>query len=509
MRRIFWLALVFAAAAARPGFGWPVSFPPGTTLYDPEKAYNGYTLFTPYNDEQYLINMSGKVVHKWKLPYRVLSGRLQPNGNLLVIANNPQVEEGRPGISPFTMGGVAGVLLEVTWEGTEIFRHQDPNMHHDAVKLANGNYLYLAWERIPPDLQAKVRGGVKHSEFRNLLRSRRVMPLAEFENLPRVMFNDVLIEVDPQHKVVWDWHANEHLDPDIDIIGPIYPREEWCHANTLNVLANENLLITSRALDAMMVIDKQTGDVVFRWGNFTRLVDKNTGETELVQPSFPAPPGPPRTLSGPHGAEEVPPGLPGAGHFTCYDNNWCSPVPLRSSRGIEVDPQTGAVVWQSQRYENGMASPIARKHFSEILGSAQRLPNGNMLLCEGINGRLFQVDKDLEDVWEYINPFTKDTLFHGAVIKAYCYPPDYCPQFKDLPPAKGPKVILAVNDGQPDSSSPLVEPSAKSIWADAGLAALAAVAIAAALVLGRKWGRREAIAAGPKPASSPTNPRRR
>src|ERR1051325_6769087 len=127
----------------------------------------------------------------------------------------------------------------------------------------------------------------------------------------RVMFNDVLVEIDKQKKVVWVWNANKHLDPDIDIIGPVHTRQEWCHANTLEEMANGNILLTSRALDSIIVVDKKTREIVFRWGNMSHY-DKESRELTMT--------GGPDTLSGPHDAREIPRGLPGAGHFTCYDN---------------------------------------------------------------------------------------------------------------------------------------------------------------------------------------------
>jgi hypothetical protein len=35
----------------------------------------------------------------------------------------------------------------------------------------------------------------------------------------------------------------------------------------------------------------------------------------------------------------------------------------------------------------------------------QRLENGNTLINEGSNGRIFEVTRDHEIVWEYISPF--------------------------------------------------------------------------------------------------------
>ena len=42
---------------------------------------------------------------------------------------------------------------------------------------------------------------------------------------------------------------------------------------------------------------------------------------------------------------------------------------------------------------------------SSFISGAQRLTNGNTLICSGADGRLFEVTAQKEIVWEYINPF--------------------------------------------------------------------------------------------------------
>jgi hypothetical protein len=43
--------------------------------------------------------------------------------------------------------------------------------------------------------------------------------------------------------------------------------------------------------------------------------------------------------------------------------------------------------------------------YSSFISSARRLPNGNILIDEGMNGRVFQVTGDGEIVWEYVSPY--------------------------------------------------------------------------------------------------------
>jgi Arylsulfotransferase (ASST) len=72
--------------------------------------------------------------------------------------------------------------------------------------------------------------------------------------------------------------------------------------------------------------------------------------------------------------------------------------PLPFSRVIEINPATNEIVWTYQD------TPVSN-FFSPRMGNAQRLPNGNTLINEASFGRFFEVARDGEIVWEYVNPF--------------------------------------------------------------------------------------------------------
>lgn len=413
-----------------PALAWPTIYPTGTTIYAQNLAYPGYVLFSPLSmsvgqrDKStkkeatiYLINMRGDVVHRWLVPFSPLYASLQRNGNLLIIGQIGRNARNRPGFGAFWMGGAAGKIVEMTWDGKPIFSHEDLNMHHDVAKLTNGHYMYLTWERMSPSLQQKVRGGIKGTEFPG-----------------GVMFNDALVEVDSNGKTVWTWHANQHLDPQVDIIGPIYKREEWGHANGLAVLPNGNILLTSRALDSILIIDRKTGKIASRWGSPSYL-DRKTNQIEYKTGKD--------TLGGPHAAAPIPEGLPGAGHILIYDNG----LYKYNSRVVELDLDSRKVVWQS-----GLPG-LGRAYFSDFMGSAQRLLHGNTLVCEGANGRFFQTTPQNDIVWEYVNPHVPNPNLHGSVFRIHQYPLDWCPQFKTLKPAAAASPAPAQNQA-PDNSGP-------------------------------------------------------
>jgi len=100
---------------------------------------------------------------------------------------------------------------------------------------------------------------------------------------------------------------------------------------------------------------------------------------------------------------------------------------------VEVDPNLGI----NNPVVKTPLLHLGRKHFSDFLGSAQRLPNGNNLICEGGGGRFLQMTPNNEVVWEYVNPYLPAELLQGAVFKIKGYASDYCPQMKNLAPAGG------------------------------------------------------------------------
>jgi hypothetical protein len=68
------------------------------------------------------------------------------------------------------------------------------------------------------------------------------------------------------------------------------------------------------------------------------------------------------------------------------------------SRVIEINPATNEIVWEYQ-------DANAQAFYSDRISNAQRLPNGNTLINEGMFGRFFEVTPAGEVVWEYVNPY--------------------------------------------------------------------------------------------------------
>lgn len=320
----------------------------GLRALDRELAFPGYTLFAPItgSGQVYLIDLDGNVAHQWNLPYPPGSyGYLLPNGNLFY---NGKTSENIENIPWWFKGGV---ILEADPAGKILWEVRIPNHHHDARRLANGNLIVLATEEVPPELAARVKGGLPGTELPGWK-----------------ILADVIYEVNLAGDILWTWHAYEHLNPDTDIITAHDKREEWSHGNTVGELADGNLIFSARNLSTVLIINRQTGAIIWRLGR--------------------------ETLSHQHYPYELP-----NGNILIFDNGtYRENVALNFSRVIEVDRKTKEIVWQ-------YTDTPPHNFFSPYISGAQRLPNGNTLITEGNYGRLFEVTADKQVVWEYVNPY--------------------------------------------------------------------------------------------------------
>jgi hypothetical protein len=90
------------------------------------RASAGMTLFAPMNSggAVYLIDLNGKLVHTWHMPYPPgLYGYLTERGTLFYNAKIPN--ETFLGKAPF----MGGAVLEVDWNGRILWEVRNPNHH--------------------------------------------------------------------------------------------------------------------------------------------------------------------------------------------------------------------------------------------------------------------------------------------------------------------------------------------------------------------------------------------
>lgn len=382
-----------AAAAATP-----------RAVRAPVGPSTGYTLFAPMGGkETYLLNMQGEVVKTWRGTDRSSgSVYLLNNGNLLRTVS-PAPGEVR---TPFVGKGVqGGIIQEISPRGQIVWEYSyvdnKVRQHHDIEPLPNGNVLILAWElKTQNDLNAVGASVRNHPDKKvwaeHIVEVRKSGPRSGY--------------------IVWEWHAWDHLVQNTDKSAANFatpsrmpqridvnynPRRiaDWHHANSIdyNPLSNQ-IVLSLRNLGEIWVIDHSTtteqaasssgglmrrgGDLLFRWGNPAAY-----GSSA------------PQILFGQHDARWIPGDKPGDETITVFNNG---NMRHKQSDVIEIKPAyylrstqlDAKVVWS---YLDRGGKPFYADHIS----GAQRLPNGNMLICEGTAGRLFEVNAHGKTVWTY------------------------------------------------------------------------------------------------------------
>lgn len=431
----------------------PSVYPTGVAIYDPAKAYNSYVLFAGQDRKTHLIDLNGNEVHQWKY-----------NGFPPVFID-PAINGGKRGHVLVQIAGETGgrqnnsvqSIGEVDWHGNVVWQWggasvQDAysgagtatdasgygtsiRQHHDWRRLPNGNTVILVNYVIP------VTGWKAEK-----------------------LLEDAVFEVNPQGEVVWKWAAFEHLDEfgfspsalqllkdSVTRSDPSIPFD-YLHFNNLSVVGPnkwfdqgdqrfhpDNLLFDSREANVIGIIDKKTGKIVWRIGpDYPSSIGQN------------AVPRPVDQISGQHDAHIIEKGLPGAGNLLVFDNQGQAGYPPAfigtqpRSRVLEIDPIKKEIVWQYTGADSGRP---AYTFYSSYISSARRLSNGNTLIAEGMNGRIFQVTPKGEIVWEYISPYFREPR-----------PEDPQPVITNTVYRAQPVPYNWVPEGTPRSEKPVIPP---------------------------------------------------
>ena len=403
------------------------------------KPFAGYTLLLQLASHTTdLVDMEGRVVHRWTSKYGLANGaRLLPNGDLI----RSGVVEGVPNFAP----GLSGVIERFDWDGNLLWTYTlaeaRNSLHHDVEVLPNGNILLTGVEL--KDKSQQLEAGRDPARMRG-----------------DALWIDYLIEIKPTGRsggeVVWKWNAWDHLvqdhDPkkendgvvsdhperiDVNFIETSVPitgsrmqllqsvgyvggaktaassqasAPDWTHVNAIAYNPQlDQILLTSRSIGEIWIIDHGTttaqaaahaggkygrgGDLLYRWGN-----------PQAYQRGKPSD----QKLFGPHNGQWIPPGAPGAGNVLVFNNgdgrrdgDFSTVEEIRPPVAADGSYKPGAGAFGPESAAWSYVSEPREKFFSSFLSGAERLPNGNTLICAGVQREVFEVTPSGHRVWSH------------------------------------------------------------------------------------------------------------
>ncbi len=338
----------------------------GVVTLDPGKTYGDYTFFaSAYGRKAYLVDLKGNVVHEWTIdwakifppqdrregvaPLHTIVGRafLQPNGDVLAEF----VGE----------GGLLGDygLVKVDKDSKLIWKY-DQFANHDICFLPNGHILTFIEEFRNRPLKAAP-----------FLRPPFIEPfIAELDADGHEVKRTSIFEMfarSPQRKLLWQ--MDKYLNPQP-------ANGDILHPNTIT-------MVTPAAAAREPVFEQ--GQFLISLRNISVLAQVDLDLGRVTWASF-----------GPWRAQHSPRFTPD-GSVMLFDNLGNMTDKGAMSRVLNVDPVTGKVLWQ---YDGTDEDPF----YNSYNGDVDPLPNGNVLATITSSGRIFEVTRDKEIVWDYRAP---------------------------------------------------------------------------------------------------------
>ncbi|HTU17472.1 MAG TPA: arylsulfotransferase family protein [Gemmataceae bacterium] len=337
----------------------------GVTVDQAEQTCDGFTLYTLTSGSRAtLIDMRGNVVHRWELPFsRAWSHPshvadplddeqihwfrcyLYPNGDLLAVYH-------ADGDTPYGYG-----LVKLNKDSKLLWAYAG-RVHHD-VDVGEDGMIYTLTQQIvsepPAGLEFLPTPYIAESLVILSAEGQKLehIPLLEaFASSPYALALAAVQRPTPSAS------PNEEKDP--------------LHTNSVKVLRRAwaakfplfragQVLISLRNLDTVAVVDQHTHRVI--WA--AQGVWRTQHDAAFLD----------------------------NGHLLIYDN--CGSE--IQTRILEYDPLTQAIPW-------AYANENAIRFRARLRGTSQRLSNGNTLIIDPDQRRLFEVTRSKALVWDYSCP---------------------------------------------------------------------------------------------------------
>jgi len=435
--------------------------------WDATKAEDGYTFFGA-GGKTYLINMEGKVVHTWPIG---TNPHLQANGNVVDAATNDP-----SGFASFK---------EVDWNGLTVWSYVESRTtyhpHHDFTRIYNPKlkaYTTLIIANKDLTYAQLVEAGANPATAPST--GAQMDAIVEVDASGKVVwewcFFDHLVQDFASTKSNYVGSGKAIADYpgklNINLAGHNL-KADWLHCNSLDynqsldqivvnsvqgefyVIDHGNTFISGDPTGSVTLAATSVGDFLYRFGDPARY-DQGTKPSVLKDWTLST--AGTKQMGGAHDVQWIGDGLTGAGHFLIFSNAQYLSEHAAQSYVLEINPYLDATGTDTGKYVNppdagyntltrpavtdntprqvskqvvgNFYSLNSQTLFSTIGCSAQRLPNGNTLICADTEGHLMEVTPAGETVWEYIVPISGPKTYTvlgdrlpmvNSIFRAYRY----------------------------------------------------------------------------------------
>lgn len=364
---------------------------------EPKKIYAGVVAIAAGTDAAMLVDMDGRIMHSWHLPYssvwqdpphvnnpnpddmtRFIDIEVFPNGDLIAIyhADND---------TPYGYG-----MVKMDSKSKLIWKYAR-NAHHDMYVTKKGKIYTLTHAYETPEKNYPIE------HFAAPILTDKISILDKNGNqLEQIPLIEAFLGTPYEMLLYSDTYSSDAAKHDYTHANSVMPLEERM-AKAFPQFKTGYILVSLRNLHAIAVIDPTTKKVV--WA--TRGMWKSQHEAQFLD----------------------------NGHILLFDNQGYIAPKKPRSRLLEFDPKTGAVAW----YFTGTQNVV---FYSDFHGSQQRLPNGNTLAVETSGGnKVIEITPEKRVIWNYTISAKKDRQLINRLNKAYkisydFFTPEFCKKIK-------------------------------------------------------------------------------
>lgn len=243
---------------------------------------------------------------------------------------------------------------------------------HELQVLENGHAFLISWDLQIVDMSLVVPGGQEYATVEGL----------------------IIQELDENKDVIFQWRSWDYFEitdaTDVDFTTSYV---SYNHGNAIDIDSDSTLLLSSRLMNEITKINRNTGEIIWRLGGkhneFTFIDDEGFCRQHDI-----------RRLSN--------------GNITLFDNGECHEPQISAAKEYKLDEvnKTAKLVW---KYEH------PSRMYCETMGNVQRLPNGNTFINWGRLPDSGMTGDDLLPAITEVRPdksiayeLTFNTFFHMA-----------------------------------------------------------------------------------------------